>query len=751
MSHVSKIDLHLTQLILKTKNLKNDKREVLVGGLNENMSYIKNNPLNINVNNSENKFCFYTSLESKSEFDIQYIYRIQNTPFFVSYLSNDDFAVKILDFYDWRDNNSIYRLFLLKKFDYNSSSNCANIELNFDSNINQISENQIELNKVMLQISDNIQVNKDQLTYELSTSSEGMCFFVKINYDANTISSLTLDNVIKKFYELENICRINHISRYFITKNHEGESELDELWNRQKYILPDLDIEEFIFNNENSFEIEKYWVDDFCKYFGLTEIVNFNINNPKAKESGLREDFPSKSNILNYYKDGKIETKIIANDLQKWWDTYSLPLFDLVFKNKCINEPEEVFAAYFLAIRLHFPWAVVLYEKIISNLEDESTFHLHHFLNLLSFCNKRIIKQVRKNKNIVYVPGYLWDNNYKSINNEIEVSKFSNHTYIKLKLGKDNFFKINKLCEIQVDNKKNIICIAPLINKSLTEYKAENFLNIEIDKFRIELPLVWKTGYFEFINTRFRWTLKKNRFQITIHSSKKRIIQINNESLELFPNKKLIYHKEYQTADPEIHLRLYNKNGGTKFSKIGKQQVPVIASGFATTKNGTLTNKILYSSNQRKHQLFDIKDSFHDVNEIQILNDDNKIKFFSKHTSNDLEIHYLKNEFLNRLKNLSFSDSAKLLLLIDIKFIGNIKNILLFFKLNFGFQPEFIIKDKKSNIKLKSNLIIEFVYKLDASGLDQYEIREKNVIILKGNKYNSLLQNLEKLIKNNRN
>ena len=54
MSHLSKIDLHLTQLVLKTKNLKNDKRNLLIGGLNENISYIKNNPLNINIHNSEN-------------------------------------------------------------------------------------------------------------------------------------------------------------------------------------------------------------------------------------------------------------------------------------------------------------------------------------------------------------------------------------------------------------------------------------------------------------------------------------------------------------------------------------------------------------------------------------------------------------------------------------------------------------------------------------------------------------------------
>ena len=111
----------------------------------------------------------------------------------------------------------------------------------------------------------------------------------------------------------------------------------------------------------------------------------------------------------------------------------------------------------------------------------------------------------------------------------------------------------------------------------------------------------------------------------------------------------------------------------------------------------------------------------------------------------------LKNEFVNRLMNLSFFDRAKLLLIIDNKFINNTKDILIFFKNNFGFQPDFLINDNNSKIKMRSNLLIKFEFKQNVSGLDQYEIKEKNELVLKGNTCKLLLQNMEKLIKNNKN
>ena len=66
MTKIDKFDLYLTQTILKTSNQKSNNRELSVGSLAKNISYIQNNPLNVNINSSGENFNCRMSVNSDS-------------------------------------------------------------------------------------------------------------------------------------------------------------------------------------------------------------------------------------------------------------------------------------------------------------------------------------------------------------------------------------------------------------------------------------------------------------------------------------------------------------------------------------------------------------------------------------------------------------------------------------------------------------------------------------------------------------
>jgi hypothetical protein len=748
MTKIEKFDLHLTQLILKSKNLKYDSGEVVVGRLTENITFSTKNPLDLKVNN-EFPFECKISINSIQKFDLQYIHRINNSPFYISYLSNDDFNLKIIDFYDWQQHTSIYRLFLFKKVNYESINDILKINFNLDKRLHDISGNQIKINDVTFKISDDFKVSNNNASTEISTASDTFFFAVNLQYGNNLISTITLDMVIKKFHKLHATCKSNHISNYFITKSLNAEKELDELWNVQKYILPDLNYDKQIQENENQTEISKYWINNFYKYFSIDHELKCTFEDEVKRFSDILDYLPSKIDLLKSLKEFDVNNNELSNNVQKWWDAYSLPLFENVFSYKCTEVPEEVFTIYFLAIGLKLPWASILYEKIESAISPNLPSPLHSFLFLLAFFYKRLYINITNEGNSIYSDGYFWDNNYKSIINsekktKFEITKFSNDSYTNLNIGSDKSFKINQLCKIILENNNNKISIQPFLNEANNKLKFLNHLLIDIEGYTIDLSLVWQNGFIEFNNVRFKWILKKNRFQFTIHSPKKKNIKLNNKTIELNPIKKTIYYFEVSPTQPQFYLNLFNNQGGALFSNLPDKTSTAIITGFATTKFGTINQNILYSTDSGKHLLFGKNN---DISKIQLNKKVDFLRFFVKYASGSSEIQYFKNTFIDKFLHLNNQNKINLLLLVDKKFVKNLKVFLSFFKHNFGFQPEYILNNKESNIQINSNLIIEFLYNNQVNAKEGINFKDNKHLILIGNSAEILVSNLIDLFK----
>jgi hypothetical protein len=757
MNKIEKLDLYTTQLILNTKNNKYDDNEIDIGKIHKHITYIKNNPLAIKINNNKNSFNCKTNLDSNQKCVIQYINRLYQTPFYVSYISNKDLNLKIIDFYEWNPHTSIYRLFIFKIVNFELINQILNLKLEFSTDLSQSSENTIKINDIIFKFSKNIRITSNKINIEIPINSETIVFSWGLDFYNNNLS-FTLDSVINKFHNLLVNCKSNHISNFFINKSMNAERKLDELWFQQKFIQPDLLIDEQLIKDNDPDSVIKFWINDFYNYFNINNKLSIQpINNSRnyhntSTSIELLDYLPSTTEILNFYLNSDFQNEEIIRKVQEWWDVYSLPLFEFMFKEKCVNYPEEVFAMFFLAIWFKLPWANLLFKQIENSFQYSAKNSLYNFLLLLAFFYKRITKRIINNV-IYFSPGYYWDNNYKSLidhtsQQKYEYTKFSKIAYSKVDINSNNSFKINKLCRIKIESKNKNISIYPWLYKGKIKLNGQGYSKIVVDDYTINFPLVWQQGFFEFKYLKLKWLLKKNRFQITLHSSKKRRIYINNNPIDLIHGKKNIHYIEIPQENPQLHLLLFNNRGGTKFSQNLQHMNPILISGFGYTKFGIITDNILYSENIKKHHLFLKNTLCNDVKMITTDKNIQKIKFYTKHTMQCINISYFDNNFIDNFVHLNFRNRNKLLLKIDYKFSKYLKIILTFFEKNLGFQPEYILFNKLSKIQFRSNLIIVFKHAESALNIEKYYIDGKNCFRLKGEQPEILLMNLKRIIIN---
>ena len=758
MDKIEKLDLNLTQLIQNTNNRIKDDAKIKIGRINEYLTFIDQNPLSIKIiKNNSDLFECKTFIDSQYKSDVQYINRIYNTPFYVSFLYNNDYSLKIVDFYEWHPQTSIYRLIILKKVNYDSNLQSIKLNFGFNKDIKKLSGNEVQINKAILQFSEKINVEKNIVGIEESIKSETIAFSCVIGFDKENIKSSSLENIINKFHEIYAKCKSNHISNFFLTKNLNAEKELDELWNKQKVILPDLQFDNNLTDEKNKQTIIKFWIKDFYEYFNLDNKLNeqntYLIKDGKKKYNSIEllDYIPSKSEILNIYLYSDFQDKESKKKIQQWWDVYSLPIFENAFNTKCKYDPEEVFAVYFLAITFRLPWANILIEQIENSILSIENRAFQDFLLLLSFLYKRILRINNHNDKTVYTSGYYWDNNYKSIvdfkgGQLCEITKFSSNIYFKITHNHDFKLKINKLCRISLEDKNNIISFYPLFNDSNNNVESSKIVKISIDGYILNLSLVWEKGYLEFNFLKLKWILKKNRFQFTFNSSEKRTICLNDEPINLVKEKKLVHYYSVSQTTPQICLALFNNRGGSHFSRLSKEDNSVIVSGYAISRYGTVTNNILFSKNIRKQKLFTDNSDSNDKNVIQFEKNIHKIIFYIKNSSQSLTIPYINIDFIDRFINLNYLNSHRLILNIDKNFSTDVKNILDYFKEYFGFRFDFFIQNEDTKSLSTSNLIIKFVYKKYMKDGEGYNSETRNQLILYGENALASLQIFKDLL-----
>lgn len=743
MNKLHRIDVFLSQVIQNTSNIKNAKTNVIIGRFSEYINYKNNNPFDINIYKNNKLKKIKTDLSQK--FDLQYVHRIYKSPFYLSFFANNDLQLKILDFYTWDKHTAIYRLFIFKSVQNELNKNIV-LKFNF--------KNKFENNNLSFLYSGKTSANSNVVSTELAIDSTITGFAKVIEFDSIKNSSIALDTVLNKFYSVYDICRNSHISKYFVTKNLKAEQELDKLWNEQKYILPDLDFDNQSLNSKDIEEVN-IWIKEFYNYFNNGIHTGEYATNIKGKSNlnitskYILDYLPSGREIIDsYLNPGRIKTDF-GNAIQNWWDVYSLPIYENIFKYKCLNNISEVFCVYLLSIRYNMPWTDILYEKIIQTVSLFEKSSLLNFLILLAYLHKRISIYRYNNDKIYYSPGYFWDNNYKSLINKsnnfiYEVTRFSKSRFIRFSHKDGLMIKIDKLCILIYNEKNKEITLKPYISN----FNNQNIeqLEIKIDEFHIVLPLIWRSGSIEINHIRFNWILKKNRYQFTILGNQDSKIQLNGTVLELVKGKKANFYLEIMPVSTNITMSILNRRGGSLITGIRSGSSWLMISGYAHEKFGTITNNVLYSADIRKHKLFNENSDSINSGLIRVNNKCKKLNFYIKHFSKAYNISYIKDQFIDKLFHLNFNRDKKLLLLIDEKFLKNHNEIIVFFDLNFKFKPEYFSKNDTKNIDFKSNLVIEFKHIQKTKDLGSIKSLKKNQLTINCINVNNGLTNLKNMM-----
>jgi len=755
MNNINKIDEWLIRQSAHSKNYRDSNDEITIGRLINNLTYINNDPLNIYINstnslfkNNEIEFCIQTGLE------IQYIKRIQYTPFYISYLAGSDYSLKIIDFYQWKPVTIVYRIMIIKNNNVIPKRN-TDFYLNCNNKIKVISDNDqsaiFELENVAIQLPENAKF-KDRIEIPLQLESEDQsfhCFAFHFNKIQMNVD-FEFENITKILKNLCNECTEGHIGKYFATKHKPSETELDDLWTKQKYILPDMEIDSDLLSKIFNKKYDLLWISEFLQYFGLNDkIVNLlkskecdNLETlyhqvvvQKNEKSGytdifenlvnpLSNDFlpelhnkpETKKEILKLYFIPESKNKAVDCIVQRWWDIYSASIFSEVLNRKYLNNPDELFAIYFFTVRAKMPISVFLFNFLDQLRKKKKENPLHSFLFLLAFLFSRIHKSNLKGNKIEFIPGYQWDNNVKiliskSADYSIRYSRFSGKNFSILSHSNKNILKIDKECIISVEDYFNKFIINPKLFDSANKFNLRNICRLQVDSRILTLPLIWNIGELSFFGINIKWLLKKNRFQLTVHSSSTQTVLINNQEYMFEKKKKYKIYQESKRVTPEINLNIYDSKGRSIHSKLKNNSI--IIDGYVLTADNILNEKLLYKIGKIRKHVIDLG-----KNNDSIQNDSfaESIQLYAKSVVSNKKIKYFKNSFINKLLESDYNVLNNFLILIDFQFKNELSLLLNMFNQVFGYIPEYLVL-KNGYTKFNSQLIGIWFRKSEGSNI----------------------------------
>lgn len=764
MTNLNAFDFYLNKVSALSANLKNTDHNIAIGSLSNNLKYKNNNPLEFTL-------CCKKAIGININFDddrilnLQHIKKLPETPFYVSSLSDNEMTVKVIDYYDWQPNVIIYRIIILKNF-YSSPESYIKINFNFKTDkIMESASNVLKVDDAYIHFSEKTELIKNQLISTISRNGIAS-FCMAFTFNKSIEVDLSFSSVKNKFNKLYNLCQEKHVNKLFSVKSRSAEIEMDDLWSKQKYMFPDRQIDTSLMKEFNDNPNAYIWVIEFFKYFGIksfnngeNEVKQFNNNLTKQSNlddclDALIKKYKTNSNkydcnlveqnkqILSYdrllkcYFSSEATDTILQNELQQWWDVFSLPVMSEVFILKLSNFPEEIFIVYFLAVRHNFPWAEILLDRIENTNINNRNRHQYNFLLLIAFFYHRISKWSVNQNEICFHPGYKWDNNHKALSGTSDIyyvkyTRYSKSIFTTLNKENIEIVRIDQPCNILVDNKLNVIRLTPNIFEMEKEGTALTSVDVKVDEYKLLLPLNWKKGEVQFLSLRLRWILKKNRFQLTFFSKSDKKVLLNNREIFLEKNRKTVHYQAVKYLSAKLNINIFNSEGRTYISKLNEQSTNVFVDGALTNNYGVFSDNLLYRiSPHRKHKV-ESKSSTHLYGKISIPNDISEIEFFAKRLQQAKKLKFYDNFFIDKFVHYYSPQAAgSIIFVFDNQMTDDLVEAKNLFYKCFRFQPEFLINDKNIAFVDYPGLIIFMKKNINGIRNGRLYFKRKNYLVI---------------------
>jgi len=622
--------------------------------------------------------------------DIQFVKRLQNTPFFISCLANEEFTLYIVDFYQWSPVTTLYRIFYFQLLDQD-----FRFELDMPLKTKKNEDSDYNVGDWYLTHSGSGTYEANPLRARLSFSGKEMEEKVLIfSFSEKKLSTgeLSINGLIGELNKLEERAKKSHILKDIKVQDVKKQRLIDELWTRQKGLNPDRQLNA-LYSAEN---IPDIWTDELCHYMGWQSSgrtgskpdINHFLNN---REPIVKFCFAA------YFEETHTPDEVIKT-LQEWWDQYSLPLYRMKLLKSVATDPSLIFMIYSLATEMQLPWSDQLYR--LSNF-----FYNQSQIALLACLFEMIVIRTKKDQTIQVKSGSGKRGNTQSIRRgKIEYfhTCYSKNNYTTVREKNVEILKIDKDVIVIHSEKMDQIAIQPHILPINLKSLHALTISIQVGNYLLQVPLLWKKAELSIAGCRIRWIYKKDRFQLTCHLMKPGSqVKIDGKDINFTDSNKIRLYHPVNKIENEGFFRLFDVSGRSFISINSISPKEVMLLGWMQDRHGLLVDRLNICLNS--HQIFCSAQSSGLINASFDINPKLKtIGLTSRKINQDIPIRKIDNRsYLKYMSYLHSENKGTLIVVVDDELKIQMKEIQDLFIKNLGFIPYIIYQ---SEIKMKMNI-----------------------------------------------
>lgn len=214
----------------------------------------------------------YSILKSRPE--IQFVKRLQDTPYYISCLVDAKFTLYVIDFYTWAPVTTIYRIFYFQSMDQD-----IEIELNLPEQVEMKTGNRYQIKdwnitSLVSSRADSDSTNTNLLFTE--NDLEEQCLVFALSKERQQLSDLSVVSLLNKFNQLQEDIKKSHILTDLKIQDTRMQRRIDEMWHRQKGINPERQTN----NKFDDLNVTDIWAIELCHYMGWKD--------PQKKQNDLR-------------------------------------------------------------------------------------------------------------------------------------------------------------------------------------------------------------------------------------------------------------------------------------------------------------------------------------------------------------------------------------------------------------------------------------------------------------------------------
>ncbi len=336
---------------------------------------------------------------------------------------------------------------------------------------------------------------------------------------------------------------------------------------------------------------DKYWLEKAHDRFILS------YQNQKKSETEKEQNF------FNAYIDGKlIDDPELNQNLQSFWERISKPAMRAYFERSFMTNPHEIIAFGLLATDRQFWWADTLRNKILKLIAESADKSFRSIIELLFYLksdhlNIAIITNglhfTGTNKNFSGSEVRMTDTGicFKCHQEKSVVSTSANQ-------GDVFSFRVNKNVKIHYQAEKKLLKIYPMVFQPPVTANSLNYIQIESSNIRFDIPLIWRNFIAEINGNRFKFILKKDRYQVNIkRKQSEEALSLNGEKI-LFEDS--LYTKIYidiKKRPSHSYLQVFDQTGA-RVAGFGPHIKTIVPRGHGYDMMGSLIEEYQISSNQ---------------------------------------------------------------------------------------------------------------------------------------------------------